>query len=213
MRIWLPSIIGLLVAACVAREQPVVSSPEQRFEADWSAARNWSEAVAQWQACVQRETAYPHTTAAFGSKHANKPGLHIGEWRGEQDDDWREREVLAVAFRLTLSVTASGDFEALALPESSYAWRVPHGNSFAGEATIIATTDGTLRVTARESRHWSSARVVFRVGGEPTPTRLYQHGSEILVAAWGVALQPVSIELTGPDGKKHWAFLQKSGPE
>ena len=213
MRIWLPSIVGLLVAACVAREQPVNQPAQARFEADWTAARDWREAVAKWTAQVQPRGAYPHTSAVFGTEHADKPGLHLGELPGVQNANWREREVLGVRYRLAVPLLSDGKFEPLALPESSYAWRIPLNSSFTGDVTVTVTADGALQARTPDFSHLASARVVFRIGREPTPTSLYQHGSEILIAAWGVALEPVSIELTDADGAVHWVFIEESGPE
>jgi hypothetical protein len=170
--------------------------------------------MAQWKELVTPKTAYPQTTVVFGAEHAGKPGLHMGILPAACDAAWREREVLAATYRITFSLTDEyGDFGRLDLPESSYAWRIPPEFLLKGDAAVTATAQGRLHAEHPDARAWSVARVVFRLGREPTPMSLYQHGSEVLVAAWGLALEPVSIELTDAAGNQLRLFIDGSGPE
>lgn len=162
----------------------------------------------QWTELVRPKTAYAHATVVLGAEHAGKPGLQVGELPAACDAPCREREVMASTYRSTFSLADEyGDFGRMDLPESSYAWRILPGFVLNGDVVVTATARGRLQAQRPDAGTWSVARAVLRLGREPTPTSLYQHGSEVLIAAWGLALEPVSVELTHTSGYQVWLFI------
>lgn len=210
MRLQLLVIVALLATACVARSRPTLTPIQAGFENDWQQARDWSDAIKEWTDLTSPATAHPHCTALFGPEHADKPGLVIGELVGVGNPtEWRERKVLAKTYSATFAIhSPTGDFGKLALPDVSYAWRLPSASKL-GDGVLVSPNGGGL---LRAAGPWIAARVVFRLNAEPTPTNLYSHGTEVLVASWGVSLEPLAIELTGENGDQAWLFLNESGP-
>lgn len=213
MRTALFASFVMALCACVAREQPRLSAEQLRFENQWASARPWAEATNEWSGHIERAEALPHTTALFWPEHQGKPGLELGELTGVADlGQWRERKVTGTTFSAEFTVDETlGRFGGLGLPESSYAWETPIGAELgAGEMLVL---DGPwIQLIGTAPLPWVRARVVFRLRREPTPTSLYRHGTEILVASWGAALEPQAIELTAEDGTRICLFVNEHGP-
>ncbi|MBZ0136810.1 MAG: hypothetical protein K8I27_10595 [Planctomycetes bacterium] len=213
MRTCLFVSVALLLCACVAREQPRSHAQEPRFEIWWGTARPWGEAISEWAGYVDQPAALPHTTALFWPEHEGKPGLELGRLVGIANlGQWREREVIGATFRAEFAVDANlTRFGGLELTESSYAWEIPVGARLEGDE-LLRLDGAWFRLVGTPPIAWTRARVVFRLRSEPTPTSLYHHGTEILVASWGAALEPLAIELTTHDGDLAYLFINESGP-
>ena len=199
----------LLVCGCVAREQPRGDPERQRFEETWQAAVDWELAVREMREHVASTEALPHTSALFWPEHKDKPGLRLGEISGLQDvATWRAENVLGRSYRLEFTIDAKFEVGHLNLPESSYAWQLP----------IMATLHNSWlelegsHIRLLEPSGFKHVRIVFRLGAEPVPTAVYAHGSEVLVASWGAALEPIALELSGEDGVPVYVFQYKGGP-
>lgn len=202
-------LLAFLTCSCVAREQPRTNPQHQRFEAVWLAAADWDFALHEMRVHVPSPEALPHTSALFWPEHKDKPGLALGEITGMQDLlKWRNEKVLGRSYRIVLTPDADSRVGGLNLPETSYAWLLP------ATATLddsLVDLDGSTILLLPPARY-TRVRIVFRLLSEPVPTTLYAHGSEVLVASWGAALQPIAFELMGDDGNPVYVFQNKSGP-
>jgi hypothetical protein len=200
----------LLLAGCVAREQPHPDA--RRFESAWRQAEDWGAALARLQAVTQGGR--PASTALFWPEHADKPGLEVGRLAGFSPDEtqriseWRNAQVLDRSYRIEQSFEPVPEGQAavlnLAAPDAHSRWRVPPGWEWQhpqrpNHPRLEVDRDGSLLVW----NPWgiARARIVFRLEPEPLPTSLYRHGDEVTVASWGVALRPEAIEFSDAGGK------------
>lgn len=200
-------LLVLITCGCVARDQQRVNPSQQRFESLWAQSVDWDDALVEMRVHVQPPDAPAHTTALFWPEHRDKPGLDEGELVGVADAArWRSEYVLGRSYRVELSPDSEGQYGRLALPDASYAWALPTGISL-DDNRVTLKGDG-IRLPADAVR----ARLVFSLRAEPIPTRLYQHGSEVLVARWGAAFEPRAIEIFDSDGESVFVFQNESGP-
>ncbi len=200
----------LLLAGCVAREQP---HPEaRRFGSAWQQAEDWQTAIFRLQTTARE--GHPAATALFWPQHADKPGLNVGSLVGFTPDetqrisDWRNAQVLDRSYRIELSFEPVPGGRAavlnLAVPDELCRWRIPPGWEWQyadrpNHPRLEVDQDG--RLLALNPWGIARARIVFKLEPEPIPTSLYRHGDEVTVASWGAALRPEAVELSDAKGK------------